>query len=203
MVETLVGTLSSYKDFLIQIEIIIFSHSFSLFDLLIYIFITLSLSAYFSVMGTLKHNTFRLESFLAIDKSKHNIFRLKYFELLNFCSMIDLCSMIADFFYLVTILVLPVSFVAFYFISHFFSFIVYISLIVSHFFSNSFTSTLSKFYEQFIPYFISFIDTFIFFIIVNRTVDIIAKEYFPHNLKQQYIASIIVGIFLLFVIVTK
>lgn len=96
-------TLSNYKDYLTKIDISIISHSFSVYDLLIYVSMTLFCSVYFSAIDKLRYNNLRLFSF-------------KFLGITNF---------FAEFFYVVSILLLPGIFFALFFCSCIYSYEIY------------------------------------------------------------------------------
>jgi hypothetical protein len=77
-----------YKDLLNQLRVFIFSYSFSLFDLLVYMSIVLCISIYFTSIANLGSVYKKLE------ESK----------------LLKICDKIADYLYLVAILVLPTTF---------------------------------------------------------------------------------------------
>lgn len=85
-------TASTYKDYLTKISISIFSYNFSVFDLLIAMAFILFCSVYCSAIDKLRYSTFRLI----------NVKFLKY------------ASIFADFFYIISILVLPLLFFLFF-----------------------------------------------------------------------------------------
>lgn len=117
---TLLVTLSNYKNSLSQIKLNIFSESFSVFTLLTYIVIVLFISVYLSAIEKLRYNT------LLLSKSK----------------ILEVTGIIADILYIFAILIIPISFLAFYCISCIFSGIAYLlSIIYIPYFSNQFSYT--------------------------------------------------------------
>lgn len=105
---TLLVTLSNYKNSLSQIKLNIFSESFSVFTLLTYIVIVLFISVYLSAIEKLRYNT------LLLSKSK----------------ILEVTGIIADILYIFAILIIPISFLAFYCISCIFSGIAYLLSII-------------------------------------------------------------------------
>ncbi|WP_048046513.1 hypothetical protein [Methanosarcina mazei] len=101
---TVLVALSDYKDFLDQIKVSIFSHSFSIFDLLTCISVIMFCSVYFSALDNLRWRSIKLAQSKLLEK----------------------CNPIADFLYLVAIVVLPMTFIAGYFVSFFFYGIIHV-----------------------------------------------------------------------------
>jgi len=88
--------ISGYKEILSQTMISIFFHSFSIFDLLIYVFIFLFLSVYLSATESLQNSKIKIPLFL-----------------------LNICSYLSDIFYFIAIIALPATIIVSYFTSIF------------------------------------------------------------------------------------